>query len=59
MGNETETCGGNYTLNIYERHKLSAASGLKPPGFVDGTKGTVGSMLALGVAVVALLYLTW
>ncbi|KIN04658.1 hypothetical protein OIDMADRAFT_156821 [Oidiodendron maius Zn] len=58
-GNSSETCGGHLKLGVFRRNVANAAAGLKLPSLVDGTRGSVGSLLALGVAVVALLYLTW
>ena len=58
-GSSSETCGGHLKLGVFRRCAANAAAGLKPPGLVDGTRGSVGSLLPLGVAVVALLYLTW
>lgn len=51
-GDDNSTCGGHLSLTVYRKN---AATGLQPPG----PKGGVGSLLALGVAVVALLYLVW
>jgi hypothetical protein len=58
-GNSSEMCGGHLKLGVFHRKSVSGAAGLKPPGLVNGAQGSVGSLLALGVAVVALLYLAW
>jgi hypothetical protein len=59
-GDGGQTCGGHLKLSLYRKKKEeNAAVRLNPLGFKDGVQGGVGSLLALGVGVVALIYLVW